>query len=55
VFPFARASDNVIVVARADRTTREAAEAAGATLERLGVQRVSVVLLGPASHARSLL
>lgn len=52
-FPFARASDNVIVVAREDRTTREAAEAAAATLDRLAIDRVSVVLLRPTSHARS--
>ena len=43
-FPFARASDDVIVVAREGRTTKESAEAVRVTLERLGVERVGVVL-----------
>jgi non-specific protein-tyrosine kinase len=42
--PLARASDNVIIVAREGRTTREMAEAVRVTLERLGVARVGIVL-----------
>ena len=43
-FPFVRASDSVIVVAREGQTTRETAAAVRVTLERLGVGRVGVVL-----------
>jgi capsular exopolysaccharide synthesis family protein len=43
-FSFARAADDVIVVAREGRTTKESAEAVRVTLERLGVERVAVVL-----------
>jgi succinoglycan biosynthesis transport protein ExoP len=44
VFPFARATDNVIVVAREGRTTKEAADAVRVTLERLAIEHVGVVL-----------
>jgi receptor protein-tyrosine kinase len=43
-FAFARVADNVIVVAREGRTTKEAADAVRVTLERLAVGRVGVVL-----------
>jgi capsular exopolysaccharide synthesis family protein len=42
--PLVHASDNVIVVAREGRTTREMADAVRVTLERLGVERIGVVL-----------
>jgi capsular exopolysaccharide synthesis family protein len=45
-FPFARAADNVIVVASQGHTTRETAEDVRTTLERLDVSRAGVVLVG---------
>ena len=44
VYPLAIQADNVLVVARSGRTTREQAESARATLEGLGVQKVGIVL-----------
>jgi tyrosine-protein kinase len=43
-FPLAAHSDNVLVVARHGRTTKDQAESVRTTLERLGVSRVAVVL-----------
>lgn len=43
-FPLMSLADTVLVVARLGRTRRGAAEAVHATLDRLGVQRASVVL-----------
>jgi succinoglycan biosynthesis transport protein ExoP len=43
-FPLAAHSDNVLVVARHGRTTKDQAESVRTTLERLGVTRVAVVL-----------
>jgi Mrp family chromosome partitioning ATPase len=51
-FPFMRTSDNVIVIARGDRTTRDAAEAVATTLDRLEVDRASVVLVGVDDQVR---
>jgi Mrp family chromosome partitioning ATPase/capsular polysaccharide biosynthesis protein len=51
-FPLAAHSDNLLVVARCGRTTRDEAEAIRATLEDLGVTRVGVVLTdaSPGAH-----
>ena len=43
-YPLALQADNVLVVARSGRTTREQAESVRATLQGLGVQKVGVVL-----------
>ena len=43
-FPLALQSDNLIVVARRGRTTRDQAEAVRATLEGLGIEKVGIVL-----------
>jgi Mrp family chromosome partitioning ATPase len=43
-FPLMSVADTVLVVARQGRTKRGAAEAVHATLDRLGIQRASVVL-----------
>lgn len=43
-FPLALQSDNVLVVARRGRTTKDQAEAVRATLEGLGIQQVGVVM-----------
>jgi Mrp family chromosome partitioning ATPase len=48
-FPLALHSDNVIVVARRGRTTRDQAEAVRATLEGLGIDKVGVVLTDAAA------
>jgi MinD-like ATPase involved in chromosome partitioning or flagellar assembly len=48
-FPLALQSDNVIVVARRGRTTKNQAEAVRATLEGLGIQKVGVVMTDAAS------
>lgn len=43
-FPLAIQSDNVLVVARRGRTTKDQAESVRATLEELGVEKIGVVL-----------
>jgi Mrp family chromosome partitioning ATPase/capsular polysaccharide biosynthesis protein len=43
-YPLALQADNVLIVARSGRTTREQAESVRATLAGLGVQKVGVVL-----------
>jgi Mrp family chromosome partitioning ATPase len=43
-YPLAAQSDNVLVVARRGRTTKDQAEWARETLEEIGVQKVGVVL-----------
>jgi succinoglycan biosynthesis transport protein ExoP len=48
-YPLALNSDNVLVVARYGRTTRDQAEFARTTLEEIGVSRVGVVLTDAAS------
>jgi succinoglycan biosynthesis transport protein ExoP len=48
-FPLAMQSDNVLVVARRGRTTKDQAEAVRATLEGLGIQKVGVVMTDAAS------
>ena len=42
--PLAIRSDNVLVVARSGRTTRDEAESVVSTLQELGVERIGVVL-----------
>jgi Mrp family chromosome partitioning ATPase/capsular polysaccharide biosynthesis protein len=48
-FPLALQSDNVLVVARQGRTTKEQANAVRATLNGLGVDAVGIVLTGGAA------
>jgi hypothetical protein len=43
-YPLALESDNVLVVARRGRTTRDQAEAVRLTLEELGIEKVGVVM-----------
>lgn len=43
-YPLALGSDNVLVVARRGRTTRDQAEAVRLTLEELGIEKVGVVM-----------
>jgi Mrp family chromosome partitioning ATPase len=43
-YPLALQSDNVLVVARYGRTTKDQAEFARTTLEEIGVRKVGVVL-----------
>jgi Mrp family chromosome partitioning ATPase/capsular polysaccharide biosynthesis protein len=43
-YPLAIGSDNVLVVARRGRTTREQAESVRITLEELGIEKVGVVM-----------
>jgi Mrp family chromosome partitioning ATPase len=43
-YPLAIQSDNVLVVARQGRTTKDQAESARATLEELGIEKIGVVL-----------
>ena len=45
-FPFAKAADTVLVVAREGRTTVSTAEAIRLTLDGLGVSKVSIILTG---------
>ena len=42
--PLAIRSDNVLVVARSGRTTRDEAESVVSTLQELGVERIGIVL-----------